>query len=152
MVSVVDFSQTGVLITTASAWFWSGSCLITTASAWFWSGSRLITTASAWFCIRQPPDHYCLCLILIRQPPDQSGSCLILNRQPPDQSGSCQILTRQILLRHITLLPQPISIWQLPDCSCSILPLLVRSGRSQYQPGVTNRRVESTVLGGSKVE
>ena len=43
-------------------------------------------------------------------------------------------MTRQILLRHRTLLPQPISIWQLPDCSCSILPLLVRSGRQVPVP------------------
>ena len=56
----VDFSQTGVLIDQATAWFWSGSSLINQAAPDF-------DLACAWL-IRQPPD--------IRQP--DIRQCLIL--------------------------------------------------------------------------
>ena len=45
----VDFSQTGVLINQAAAWFWSGSGLINQAAAWLRSGSCLINQAAAWY-------------------------------------------------------------------------------------------------------
>ena len=45
----IDFSQTGVLIDKAGAWFQSGSGLINEAAAWFYHGGCLIDQAAAWF-------------------------------------------------------------------------------------------------------
>ena len=83
----LDFSQTGVLIDLAAAWFWSGSRLINQVAAWFQSGSCLINQAVAWLyysgcLIHQAP------LIMIRKLPDQSGSCLILIWWLPDRLDS----------------------------------------------------------------